>query len=687
MADSILEGVSQELVLFNSNLPALMNAQFESNEISTNVEDAQFESIEGVFETLKEVNGTAMDLMSETLLRIEGILLSFLDVIPASIESASQNQIATALDLSDDELDAEALADKKKKRSKDPDNKGGSKFISAFNKGKDDASEEGIEDLIDSIFPISAIMGSLGGAFAILTTTILPMVPMILAIGVAIAAVVNGLMTAFDYFNSKEGTLGEKLLAGIEGFFQGMAAVITKPLDFIKDAMSGLLKSVLGEDNILSKMLDSFSYFDVFSDIIRTIFGVIGDVIELMQPVTDFVVDHLKTKFLAAKVGIEMLVDGISKFIDWIMSIGRAAASLLGIDLPEAKEIEKPKIVELDNTQGREARKTAEDSGLYNESFIYGIDSKIDESKLGDATLEQLQAIVDQNDLTDDDMQKVVDQLNKIAGTSPSSDPTLAAIKTTAKTSTPEEAAQAEVNAAASKKKRDAQLASVPPEELAAIKAEMGLGTSDVEVVSTPQHELNQFAAQQRESHRRINEKYAAPIPELETEPSSAFASIQQEEKDYQANRKKKGTVATAIKRDPVTGMPLAGSFKAPAGSEGSVFTVLDPVSGEVQTFDDFERASMFAAANEMDVKTVPKASVSGAGNSLAASHQMQAGTTKMNDGNAQLAQGNSGGNVAVNAPTTSTTNVKNTTHRGAIPTAMDKSDRTDRRGRSRGTG
>ena len=38
-------------------------------------------------------------------------------------------------------------------------------------------------------------------------------------------------------------------------------------------------------------------------------------------------------------------------------------------------------------------------------------------------------------------------------------DPTLAAIKTIAKTSTPEEAAQAEVNAAASKKKRDQVLA------------------------------------------------------------------------------------------------------------------------------------------------------------------------------------------------------------------------------------
>ena len=103
MADSMLEGVSQELVLFNQNLPALM--------------DAQFETIEGTFESLEEVNGNAMDLMSQTLLRIEGILLTFLNVIPASIESASQNQIATALEMSDAELDADALAAKKKKRN------------------------------------------------------------------------------------------------------------------------------------------------------------------------------------------------------------------------------------------------------------------------------------------------------------------------------------------------------------------------------------------------------------------------------------------------------------------------------------------------------------------------------------------------------------------------------------------
>jgi hypothetical protein len=56
-----------------------------------------------------------------------------------------------------------------------------------------------------------------------------------------------------------------------------------------------------------------------------------------------------------------------------------------------------------------------------------------------------------------------------------SDDPMLAAIKTTAKTSTPEEAAQAEVNAAASKEKRDAHLATIPPEEISSIKSEMGV--------------------------------------------------------------------------------------------------------------------------------------------------------------------------------------------------------------------
>ena len=614
MADSMLEGVSQELVLFNQNLPALM--------------DAQFETIEGTFESLEEVNGNAMDLMSQTLLRIEGILLTFLDVIPATIEIASQNQIATALDLSDADLDAEALAAKKNKRNKEPeDDKKGGKFLSEFNKGKEGAGEGGVEGLLDSFLPISALMGGLGAAFGTMTAVIIPLIPVILGVAAAIGAVVYGLMQAFSYFNANEGSFGDKLLAGIEGFFQGMLKVVTLPFDFLKDGLSWLATAILGEGNFISDFLDSFTIFDSLSAVLSDYFSLIGD--------------------------------GIGAFIDWIIDIGATAAKFLGISFPESTEPEAPAI-ELDQKQQNAAEKGAKDSGLYEKNIIGK--SVVDEGMLAGASAEQLQAIVNDEDISDDQMKLVKNMLKQMTSAPSGGDSLLAAIKQVSPEMTPDEAAKAKVNAAASKAKSDAHLASVPPEELAAIQAEMGLGTSGVEVVETDQHKLNQFAAQQRESHRRINEKYAAPTPKLKTAPPKA-------------------TVATAIERDPVTGMPLAGSFKAPAGSEGSVFTVLDPVSGEVQTFDDFERASMFAAANEMDVKTVPKASVAGAGSSLAASDQMQQSTTKMNDGKSDLAGAGGGAAVAVNAPT-NTTNVSNTTHRGAMPNAMDASDRTDRRRR-----
>ena len=88
----------------------------------------------------------------------------------------------------------------------------------------------------------------------------------------------------------------------------------------------------------------------------------------------------------------------------------------------------------------------------------------------------------------------------------------------------------------------------------------------------------------------------------------------------------------------------------------------------------------MFADTYGQEVKTV-KPSMAGSGASLAASDQMQQSTTKMNDGKSDLAGAGGGAAVAVNAPT-NTTNVSNTTHRGAMPNAMDASDRTDRRRR-----
>ena len=648
-----MEGVSQELVLFNQNLPALM--------------DAQFETIEGTFESLEEVNGNAMDLMSQTLLRIEGILLTFLDVIPATIEIASQNQIATALDLSDADLDAEALAAKKNKRNKDPegeDEKKGSKFLSEFNKGKEGAGEGGVEGLLDSFLPISALMGGLGAAFGTMTAVIIPLIPVILAVGVAIGAVVYGLMQAFDYFNAKEGSFGDKLLAGIEGFFQGILKVVTLPLDLLKDGLSWLATAILGEGNFVTDFLESFTIFDSLSAIVSDFFSLVGDIVDLFVDIADSVGGFLATvwdNLEPARKGMSALFSGIGAFIDWIIDLGATAAKFLGISFPESTEPEAPAI-ELDQKQQNAAEKGAKDSGLYEKNIIGK--SVVDEGMLAGASAEQLQAIVNDEDISDDQMKLVKDMLKQMTGGSaPSGDDSLlAAIKQVSPEMTPDEAAQAKVNAAASKAKSDAFLASIPPEELAQIQAEInGDVNGDVEVVSTPQHELNQFAAQQRESHRRINEKYAAPIPELQTE-------------------KPKSTVATAMQRDPVTGLPMKGSFKAPAGSEGSTFTVFDPMSGQVESFDDFEKASMFADTYGQEVKTV-KPSMAGSGASLAASDQMQQSTTKMNDGKSDLAGAGGSAAVAINAPS-NTTNVSNTTHRGAMPNAMDASDRTDRRRR-----
>ena len=653
-----MEGVSQELVLFNQNLPALM--------------DAQFETIEGTFESLEEVNGNAMDLMSQTLLRIEGILLTFLDVIPATIEIASQNQIATALDLSDADLDAEALAAKKNKRNKDPegeDEKKGSKFLSEFNKGKEGAGEGGVEGLLDSFLPISALMGGLGAAFGTMTAVIIPLIPVILGVAAAIGAVVYGLMQAFDYFNAKEGSFGDKLLAGIEGFFQGILKVVTLPLDLLKDGLSWLATAILGEGNFVTDFLESFTIFDSLSAIVSDFFSLVGDIVDLFVDIADSVGGFLATvwdNLEPARKGMSALFSGIGAFIDWIIDLGATAAKFLGISFPESTEPEAP-VIELDQGQQNDAERAAKNSGLYEKNTVGltgNVDSVVDESMLASATPEQLQAIVNDDDLSDDQMKLVKDMLKQMTGGSaPSGDDSLlAAIKQVSPEMTPDEAAQAKVNAAASKAKSDAFLASIPPEELAQIQAEInGDVNGDVEVVSTPQHELNQFAAQQRESHRRINEKYAAPIPELQTE-------------------KPKSTVATAMQRDPVTGLPMKGSFKAPAGSEGSTFTVFDPMSGQVESFDDFEKASMFADTYGQEVKTV-KPSMAGSGASLAASDQMQQSTTKMNDGKSDLAGAGGSAAVAINAPS-NTTNVSNTTHRGAMPNAMDASDRTDRRRR-----
>jgi hypothetical protein len=96
--------------------------------------------------------------------------------------------------------------------------------------------------------------------------------------------------------------------------------------------------------------------------------------------------------------------------------------------------------------------------------------------------------------------------------------------------------------------------------------------------------------------------------------------------------------------------------------------------------FDDFEEASIWSdASGNGKVDIIPRASISGSGIATSASQQMATATTKMNDGNAKLSQGNSGGSIAVNAPSTSNVS-NNTTVNAGAPSAVDKSDRTSAR-------
>ena len=645
MAEGILESVSQELVIFNNNLPTLM--------------DAEFETIEGVFESLEDVNASSMDMMAQTLLRIETILMDVLNIVPAAIMQAS-----------DAELDADKLADKKKKRNEDPDNEDGSKFVGAFKKGMEDVGS--FEDMLDDILPISALMAGLGAAFGTLTAVILPALPLILGVAAGIGALVYGLMTAFDYFNEKEGTLGDKILAGIEGFFQGILKVVTLPLDLLKDGLSFLATSILGEGNFVSDFLDDFTIFDTLSAILSDFFAFIGDIFDMFSSIVDTVGEFLAPmieRLQPALKGIKAMFSGLSNMIDWFIEMGALALKFLGLTFPESTE------PALELTQGEQnaAEKEAKDSGLLEKNIIG--DSVVDESMLAGATAEQLQAIVNDDDLSDDQTFMVKNQLDRMMGTGPH---------------TPAVAPE------------------VPEEDTAmldAIKTVVPPPTPEYEVEYTDQYKLNEFAAQQRKVHRKAEaDKIAADkrLAEMgreeaknpgtvksaikEPQPSAAFAELQKEEAEYRANRKKKkeaGTVKTAIKRDPVTGAPLAGQFKAPLGSKGKSFAVYNPFAKQDEIFDDFERASMFADTHMQEVKVVDKPSVAGGGDALAVSQQMTSGTTKMNDGNAQLAQGNSGGSVAINAPT-NTTNVQNKNISSSTPSAMDKSDRTISRSRKR---
>jgi len=739
MAESILEGVSKQLVIFNNNLPNLM--------------DAQFETIEGTFESLAEVNGNAMDLMAQTLLRIEMIMLDFLKVIPATVEEGFDRSIA--LDL---------FLEKKRSREEDPVNKKpkkkGNKFISAFNEGKAEVEKEGfVEDIIDKWLPLTALMASAGTAFAVLSTVIVPLLPVILGVAAAIGALVYVFMTALDYFNSNEGSLGDKLLAGIEGIFQAILRIVTLPIDLLVGAITTILSTIatwiLGEGNFISKFLDDFSIFDILSGVLSDVFAFIGDIVDFFVDVGKTIGGYISKvwdSFEPARKGMAAMFAGIGKFIDWIISIGKIAAKFLGLSLPEGDDEEQGEYVspiELSRGQQNDAERSAKDSGLYEKNTIGltgNVESVVDESMLGSATAEQLQAIVNDGDISDMQMELVKDMLalktgttrtdvtttttylpSTLTGTRYSEDEEASsagdlgnAIKSVRPAMDAGEAADAEVKAAASKKKRDEFLASVPPEELSAIKAEMGLGTSDVEVVETDQHKLNQFAAQNRKSHRRAREAEVYSQKELTRMAHEQQANVSPEVAAAAARQ----AAYKASGGAPETGSPI--SMLSPnAEGEANIKSMMNnnvtppteeeyaDMRSKVMSPKNYDLSTITAPVDAINTRpgyqeklaserlrkkgTVATAMTRSLPlpadmyqdyqvkpamaplSSAGVSTDLGAQSVKLNDNKSAVAATQSASNTVVSAP--STTNVENKTiNSGPIPSAMDRSDRTHRR-------
>jgi hypothetical protein len=544
--------------------------------------------------------------ISNTLLRIESSILGFMDIVPESMQSAVDGGISDLIreDRTQDKIESREVDET------DEDDEGG--FFSPYTKAKENA-DKSLAELIGGIGPIVGIMGFLGNAMGILSAAILPALPLILGVALAITAFVAGVMTALDYFNDKEGSFGEKILAGIEGFFQGAISVITKPLDWLKDMLSGFLKDILGESNIFSEFLDSFSYFETMRSILSVVFDAIGDL-----------VDSLVAFWEIIKPGIDWVMEKVDAFKlpDW----------LVGSDDPStvASEVEK-----LSQQEFNDGKKAAKDSGLYEKNtvgFTGDIDSVVDESKLASATPEQLRAIIADDDLSDDQMFMVKNALDK---------------KT-----------QTGIHAPAEGRRPDDPRGP----ELTAEQIELG------NTVYPPMSAEEAAAAVERAK---------TSVDPIGTVKDAAAVERAKTSVDPIA------TVKTALERDPVTGLPLAGSFKAPEGSEGSTFTVFDPMSGQVETFDNFEKASMFADTYGQEVKTVPKASVAGSGISVAASQVMSNETNRMNAGRAELSQRNRGGSVAVNAPSTSNTVNNQSIHSGSMGPSYDRSDNSRSRQRT----
>ena len=136
----------------------------------------------------------------------------------------------------------------------------------------------------------------------------------------------SGVKQAITDFTSTEGTIGDKLIAGLGGFVKGaFNALISMPLDLLKKGVS-FIAGKLGFENF-AELLDSFSFAGLFSTIFDGITGFVTGIKDIIVGIFTFDGDKIK-KGLG---GIGNILKSVGKFFLAVMAGGLAA---LGAILP-----------------------------------------------------------------------------------------------------------------------------------------------------------------------------------------------------------------------------------------------------------------------------------------------------------------------------------------------------------------
>jgi hypothetical protein len=224
--------------------------------------------------------------------------------------------------------------------------------------------------------------------------------------GVVVLTAIEGIRNAFDWFQNQEGSLGDKLLAAVEGFFVGVATVLAWPFDFVREKLAAGLESIFGENDV-SSFLESFTIIEVLTDTLDVFFNLIEDLVQFLTPSQETLESF--------KYGLETLMLGIGVVVDALGEV----AKFLGLDdlvsgVKESTDQSGGDFVTLSDTEAEEAIKSARQSKLYDKNLIGT--SEIDQSKIEGATDNQLQAIINDEDITDEDRTVIIEELKKRTG-------------------------------------------------------------------------------------------------------------------------------------------------------------------------------------------------------------------------------------------------------------------------------